>query len=104
LRSLSVSDGACVACCVFLSTGRYHVCIQIHATCCCFARCTTKAFGTQKSTLWGCKVGASESGRAWQEGQKASYSRFATTCLHPQGTPGSVHCRGHSLCSPVLGS
>ena len=31
LRSLSVSDGACVACCVFLSTGRYHVCIQIHA-------------------------------------------------------------------------
>ena len=63
LRSLSVLDGACVACCVFLSTGRYHVRIQIHATCCCFARCTTKAFGTQKSTLWGCKVGAGESGR-----------------------------------------
>ena len=41
LRSLSDLDGACVACCVFLSTGRYHVCIQIHAACCCFARCTT---------------------------------------------------------------
>ena len=24
-------DGACVACCLFLSTGSYHVCIQIHA-------------------------------------------------------------------------
>ena len=33
-RFLSFLDGACVACCLFLSTGSYHVRIQIHATCC----------------------------------------------------------------------
>ena len=70
LRFWSILDGACVACCLFLSTGSCHVCIQIHATCCCFHRCTTEAFGAQKSTIWGCRLGAGESGRAWQEGQK----------------------------------
>ena len=30
LRFSSVLDVACVACCLFLSTGSYHVCIQIH--------------------------------------------------------------------------
>ena len=54
----SFFDGACVPCCLFLSTGSYHVCIQIHTTGCCFPRCTTKAFGAQKSVLRGCKVGA----------------------------------------------
>ena len=43
LRFLSVSDGACVACCLFFSTGSCHVFIQIHATGCCFPGCTTKA-------------------------------------------------------------
>ena len=53
LRFLSVLDGACVARRLFLSTGSYHVYIQIHSTACCFPRCTTKAFGSQKGTLWG---------------------------------------------------
>ena len=53
LRFSSVLDGACVACCLCLSTGSYHVYIQIHSTGCCFPRCTTKAFGLQKGTLWG---------------------------------------------------
>ena len=54
----SFSDGACVPCCLFLSTGSYHVCIQIYTRGCCFPQCTTKAFGAQKSALRGCKVGA----------------------------------------------
>ena len=58
LRFLSVLDRACVACCLFLSTGSDHVCIQIHSTGCCFPQCTTETFGAQKSALWGCKVGA----------------------------------------------
>ena len=62
LRFLSVSDGACVACCLFFfSTGSCHVFIQIHATGCCFPGCTTKAVDTQKGSLWGCKVGAGDS-------------------------------------------
>ena len=32
LRFSSVLDGACVACCLCLSTGSYHVYIQIHST------------------------------------------------------------------------
>ena len=32
LRFLSVVDGACVACCLFFSTGSCHVFIQIHAS------------------------------------------------------------------------
>ena len=51
LRFSSILDDAYVACCLFLSTGSYHVCIQIHAMCCCFLRCTTETFGAQKSTL-----------------------------------------------------
>ena len=43
LRFLCVSDGACVACCLFFSTGSCHVFIQIHATGCCFPRCTSMA-------------------------------------------------------------
>ena len=57
-KFLSFLDGACVACCLFLSTGSYHVRIQIHATCCCIPRCTAETFGSQKSTLWGCYLGA----------------------------------------------
>ena len=33
LRFLSFLDGACVACCLFLSTGSHHVRIQIHVHC-----------------------------------------------------------------------
>ena len=50
LRFLSVSDGACVACCLFFSTGSCHVFIQIHATGCCFPACTTKAVDVSGST------------------------------------------------------
>ena len=57
LRSSSVLDIAGVACCLFLSIGSYHVFMQIHTTCCCFPRCTTKDFDTQKSTLWRCNPG-----------------------------------------------
>ena len=56
LRFLSILDTAFVACCLFLSTGSCHVWIQIHTMCCCFPRCTTTAFGAQKSALWGCKL------------------------------------------------
>ena len=59
-RFSSVSDRACVPCCLFLSTGSYHVHIQIHSTGCCFPQCTTETFGAQKSALWGCKLGARE--------------------------------------------
>ena len=45
LRFLSILDDACVACCLFLPIGSYHVRIQIHSTGCCFPGCTTKAFG-----------------------------------------------------------
>ena len=46
----SISDDACVVCCLFLSTGSCHVFIQIHATGCCFPGCTTKAFDAQKGS------------------------------------------------------
>ena len=36
LRFSSVLDGVCAACCPVLSTGSYHVFIQIHSTGCCF--------------------------------------------------------------------
>ena len=36
LRFLSVLDGTCASYCLFLSTGSYHVFIQIHSTRCCF--------------------------------------------------------------------
>ena len=61
LRFLSVWDGACVACCLFLATGSCHVFMQIHATGCGFTGCTTKAVDAQKGSLWGCKVGAGDS-------------------------------------------
>ena len=51
LRFSSVLDGACVACCLFLSTGSHHVYIQSHSTGCCFPRCTTKAFGETKKLI-----------------------------------------------------
>ena len=53
LRFLSVLDRACVDCCLVILTGSYHVFIQIHATGCCFPRCTTTAVGAQKGSLWG---------------------------------------------------
>ena len=53
LRFSSISDIACVACCLFLSTGTCHIYIYIHSTSCCFPRCTTKAFGAQKGSLGG---------------------------------------------------
>ena len=58
LRFLSVLDGACVARCLLLSTGSYHVYTQIHSTGCCFPGCTTKTFDAQMGSLWGCRVGA----------------------------------------------
>ena len=36
LRLSSVLEGVCAACCPVLSTGGYHVFIQIHSTGCCF--------------------------------------------------------------------
>ena len=84
LRFSSVLDNACVVGCLFLSTGSCHVFIQIHSTGCCFPRCTTKAFGSQKGSLWGCKLGAGDSG-ACQADQEASYRRFTATFMHPQG-------------------
>ena len=51
VRFLSVSDDVCAACCPLLLTGTHHVCLQIHATCCCLPRCTTETFGAEKSSL-----------------------------------------------------
>ena len=84
LRFSSVLDDACVVCCLFLSTGSCHVFIQIHSTGCCFPQCTTKAFGLQKGTLWGCNLEEGDSGTC-QAGQEASYRRFTATFMHPQG-------------------
>ena len=103
LRFLSVLDGVCAACCLFLSTGSYYVWIQIHATCCCFPRCTTKTSGAQKGSLWGCRVGACDSASC-QASPEASCSRFTATCMHPRGTSDSVHRRGRCFCNPVLRS
>ena len=62
----------------------YHVCIQIHATCCCFPRCTTETFGVQKSALWGCKVGEGDPG-ACQAGQKPrATSSQQPACTHKE--------------------
>ena len=61
LRFPSIFEDACVVCCLFLLTGSCHVFIQIHATGCCFPGRTTKAFGAQKGSLWGCTVGAGDS-------------------------------------------
>ena len=58
LRFLSFLDSACVACWLFLSTDSHHVRIQIHGTCCCIPGCTATTFDSQKSTLWGCYLGA----------------------------------------------
>ena len=52
----SFLDSACVAFCLFLSTGS-HVHITIHATCCCIPRCTSETSGSEKSMLWRCKLG-----------------------------------------------
>ena len=65
LRFLSVLDDAGVACCLFLSTGSYHVRIQLHSMGCCFPGCTTKASGAQKGSLWGSTVGAGAMASAW---------------------------------------
>ena len=54
----SVLDDACVACCLLLSTGSYHVFIQIHTPRCCIPRGTTKTLGSEKGTLWRGKLGA----------------------------------------------
>ena len=54
LRFLSVLYRVCAACCPLLLTGTHHVCLQIHATCCCLPRCTTATFGAEKGSLWGC--------------------------------------------------
>ena len=78
---LSFLDAARVALCLFLSTGSHHVCIQIHATGCCLPRCTTKAFGAQKGSLRGCRVGAGDSASC-QAGKETSYNWFIATEIH----------------------
>ena len=54
---ISVRFGRCVcaACCMLppFVKSIYHVCIQFYTTCYCPPRCATKAFGAQKSALWG---------------------------------------------------
>ena len=52
LGFLSLLDDGCVACCLLLSCS-YHVCIQIHATCCCFHPCITENFGAQRARSGG---------------------------------------------------
>ena len=90
LRVSSVLDSMCAACCLSLSTGSYYVCIQIHATCCSVPRHTTKTFGAQKGSLWGCRVGACDSGSC-QANQEASYRRFTATCMRTRGAPDFFH-------------
>ena len=42
-------------------------------------------------------LGTGVSGRAWQEGQKALYSWFTATCMHPQAEPDSVHAEASAF-------
>ena len=81
LRFLSVLDDVCVACCLFLSLGSYHVRTQIHSVGCCFPACTTKAFGAQTGSLRGCRVGAGTLASC-QAGQETLYNRFTTANIH----------------------
>ena len=90
LRVSSVLDSMCAACCLSLSTGSYYVCMQIHATCCSVPGRTTKTFAAQKGSLWGCRVGACDSGSC-QANQEASYRRFTATCMRPRGAPDFFH-------------
>ena len=57
LRFSSVLDDACVAHCLVLSIGSYHVRIQIHTPRCCIPRCTTTTLGSETGTLWRGKLG-----------------------------------------------
>ena len=84
LRFLPVLGDACVPCCLFLSTGSYPVRIQIHSTRCCFPGCTTKAFGAQKGSLWGFRVGEGDSAPAWHPGKEASYTPLSPMKKSPQ--------------------
>ena len=85
LDMIFVCFGRCVCCLLLiLSMGSYHVCLQIHTTCCCFPLCTTETFGVQMSTLWGCKLGAGYSADFSPRSKKAAYSQFAATCMHPR--------------------
>ena len=86
LRILSILDGVSAACCLFLSTGSYHVCIQIHAM---FPDAPQKPL-VRKRARSGCRVGAGDSASC-QAGQEAANSRFTATCMQPQGTPDSLH-------------
>ena len=79
----SVLDSACVACCLLLSTGSHHVRIQIHATGCCISRCTTETFGSQKSTLWWCKLGAGYSCPS-KAGKPRTASSQQPACEHEE--------------------
>ena len=96
LRISWLLDDARVARCLVLSTGGYRVFVQIHSPRCC-TRYTTKILGSETgSLLWGgvhlpyqCK--------------KASYSRFAATCMHPQEAPNLDHRRGRFFCKSILG-
>ena len=101
LRFLSVLDDACVACCVFLSTGSY--CPQTNS----LQRLLLSRM--HHKSLWCVKgltleVHAGDSAPAWQPGKKALYSQFTATCMHPRGTPDSVHRRGRFFCKSILGS
>ena len=58
LRFSSILANACDAFCLFWSGSHHVYCIQIYATCCCFARCTTETIGSEKSTLWWGRLGA----------------------------------------------
>ena len=72
MRFSSVSDGACVAVCLFLSTGS-HVRIHIHASCCCITGCPTKTSSAQNSALrWG-RVGACYSSDVPRQSKKTTY-------------------------------
>ena len=77
-RFSSVSDRACVACCLFLSTGSYHVRIQIHSTGCCH-RCTTETFGARSGGVKWVQVSHDEPGRKAKKPRTAGSQQPACT-------------------------
>ena len=57
LRFSSVLDGACVACCLFLSTCSYHIYIQIHSTGCLLPQMCHKSLWFARGHALGVKPG-----------------------------------------------
>ena len=71
LFEIFVRFGRCLCCLLPLVHKQPPCCCINSLTGCCLPRCTPETFGSQKSTLWGCKVGASYPAYICQPTKKA---------------------------------